>query len=96
MKGKLHPYSPYHFKIDVIWLGREDSNLRMQEPKSCVLPLDDAPEAKMLIIDQDTLPLANSRVVLCVRYAVSIILRYHICKIQLPRIIGTSKGVFCR
>jgi hypothetical protein len=25
------------------WLGREDSNLRMQEPKSCVLPLDDAP-----------------------------------------------------
>ncbi len=26
-----------------MWLGREDSNLRMQEPKSCVLPLDDAP-----------------------------------------------------
>ena len=25
------------------WLGREDSNLRMQESKSCVLPLDDAP-----------------------------------------------------
>ena len=27
-----------------MWLGREDSNLRMQEPESCVLPLDDAPE----------------------------------------------------
>ncbi len=25
------------------WLGREDSNLRMQDPNSCVLPLDDAP-----------------------------------------------------
>ena len=25
------------------WLGREDSNLRIQESKSCVLPLDDAP-----------------------------------------------------
>ncbi len=25
------------------WLGREDSNLRMQVPKTCVLPLDDAP-----------------------------------------------------
>src|SRR5688572_81250 len=25
------------------WLGREDSNLRMLEPKSSVLPLDDAP-----------------------------------------------------
>ena len=25
------------------WLGREDSNLRMQGPKPCVLPLDDAP-----------------------------------------------------
>jgi hypothetical protein len=24
-------------------LGREDSNLRMQVPKTCVLPLDDAP-----------------------------------------------------
>lgn len=30
------------------WLGREDSNLRMQEPKSCVLPLDDAPAEKKL------------------------------------------------
>jgi hypothetical protein len=30
--------------MPVYWLGREDSNLRMQEPKSCVLPLDDAPE----------------------------------------------------
>ena len=29
--------------IPVIWLGREGSNLRMQESKSCVLPLDDAP-----------------------------------------------------
>src|SRR5215475_6794357 len=27
----------------VRWLGREDSNLRMLEPKSSVLPLDDAP-----------------------------------------------------
>ena len=34
-------YSVYNFN----WLGREDSNLRMQEPKSCVLPLDDAPPA---------------------------------------------------
>ncbi len=66
----------------------------MQEPKSCVLPLDDAPEAKMLIIDQDTHPPADNRVVSGVGYAVSIILRYHICKIQLPR-IGTSKGVIC-
>src|SRR5271157_1132692 len=27
----------------IFWLGREGSNLRMQESKSCVLPLDDAP-----------------------------------------------------
>src|SRR3990172_8040105 len=26
------------------WLGREDSNLRMQVSKTCVLPLDDAPK----------------------------------------------------
>ena len=26
-----------------IWLGREDSNLRMQGPKPCALPLGDAP-----------------------------------------------------
>ena len=29
--------------INKKWLGREDSNLRMQGPKPCVLPLDDAP-----------------------------------------------------
>ena len=29
-----------------VWLGRQDSNLRMQESKSCVLPLDDAPAGK--------------------------------------------------
>jgi hypothetical protein len=39
-----------NFQANKKWLGREDSNLRMQEPKSCVLPLDDAPEWKM----QDT------------------------------------------
>ncbi len=27
----------------VKWLGREDSNLRIQESEPCVLPLDDAP-----------------------------------------------------
>ena len=27
------------------WLGREDSNLRMRDPKTRVLPLDDAPSA---------------------------------------------------
>ena len=26
-----------------LWLGREDSNLRMRAPKARVLPLDDAP-----------------------------------------------------
>ena len=30
-------------EINRFWLGREDSNLRMQVPKTCVLPLDDAP-----------------------------------------------------
>ncbi len=30
-----------------IWLGREDSNLRMQVPKTCVLPLDDAPAIRL-------------------------------------------------
>ena len=35
------------------WLGREDSNLRMQEPKSCVLPLDDAPKNASSPINQD-------------------------------------------
>ena len=30
------------------WLGREDSNLRMQVPKTCVLPLDDAPAITVL------------------------------------------------
>ena len=29
--------------IEIIWLGWEDSNLRMQVPKTCVLPLDDTP-----------------------------------------------------
>ena len=29
------------------WLGREDSNLRMREPKSRVLPLDDAPACRL-------------------------------------------------
>ena len=28
------------------WLGRQDSNLRIQESKSCVLPLDDFPRIK--------------------------------------------------
>ena len=35
----------------MFWLGREDSNLRMQEPKSCVLPLDDAPKKTTLCTD---------------------------------------------
>ena len=26
-----------------VWLGWEDSNLRIQVPKTCVLPLDDTP-----------------------------------------------------
>ena len=30
-----------------LWLGREDSNLRMQVPKTCVLPLDDAPAIRI-------------------------------------------------
>jgi hypothetical protein len=35
----LFPVS--HFLND--WLGWEDSNLRVQVPKTCVLPLDDTP-----------------------------------------------------
>src|SRR5262245_19486582 len=34
------------------WLGREDSNLRMQVPKTCVLPLDDAPALDRSIAGQ--------------------------------------------
>jgi hypothetical protein len=30
-------------------LGREDSNLRMQAPKACVLPLDDTPNKMSLL-----------------------------------------------
>ena len=38
---------PSIFNIQCEWLGREDSNLRMQEPKSCALPLGDAPKSRM-------------------------------------------------
>jgi hypothetical protein len=36
---------PGHGAIAAVarWLGREDSNLRMTEPKSVALPLGDAP-----------------------------------------------------
>ena len=30
-------------KVGFIWLGWQDSNLRMQQSKCCVLPLDDTP-----------------------------------------------------
>ena len=36
----------------IFWLGCQDSNLGMQAPKACVLPLDDTP---VLIIAVDSL-----------------------------------------
>ena len=39
----LTPNTPHPVPGAQNWLGREDSNLRMQVPKTCVLPLDDAP-----------------------------------------------------
>ena len=33
----------FSFCIARFWLGWEDSNLRIQVPKTCVLPLDDTP-----------------------------------------------------
>ena len=33
-----------------VWLGREDSNLRMTVPKTVALPLGDAPNAGLLVI----------------------------------------------
>jgi hypothetical protein len=38
-----------------LWLGREDSNLRMQGPKPCAFPLGDAP----LTITHDPLPVIH-------------------------------------
>ena len=32
--------------LDFKWLGRRDSNSRMQQSKCCVLPLDDSPKIK--------------------------------------------------
>ena len=40
---------------DLLWLGREDSNLRMQGPKPCALPLGDAP----LPMTHDPLPIIH-------------------------------------
>ncbi len=41
-RDALRPLSDYP---DAGWLGREDSNLRMAEPKSAALPLGHAPSA---------------------------------------------------
>ncbi len=38
----------------LVWLGREDSNLRMRAPKARVLPLDDAPVEKASGIDRNS------------------------------------------
>lgn len=38
-----HGSLPESQKGASVWLGRQDSNLRMLESKSSVLPLDDAP-----------------------------------------------------
>ena len=50
LRGKKLEFSlrsPFDLMVDrpdyASWLGREDSNLRMAEPKSAALPLGDAP-----------------------------------------------------
>ena len=40
---KICRYNKRLILLDKIWLGREDSNLRMVESKSTALPLGDAP-----------------------------------------------------
>ena len=40
----------HSFVSVIFWLGWQDSNLRMQQSKCCVLPLDDTPILSLLFI----------------------------------------------
>ena len=41
---KIGVFTGYIYFVALLWLGWQDSNLRMQQSKCCVLPLDDTPK----------------------------------------------------
>ncbi len=47
---KLNKKQQTQFCVCCFWLGWQDSNLRMQQSKCCVLPLDDTPILSLLSI----------------------------------------------
>ena len=50
LPNNLNKKQQMHFCICCFWLGWQDSNLRMQQSKCCVLPLDDTPILSLLSI----------------------------------------------